>query len=101
VRSTASDAVLFAALYDDPGGGQAPVLPERLVAPLRVDVPAGGTTVRVDLPAVVRQVAAGHRLRLVVAATDTAYYNTDTVLRVTLHTGPDAGQVLDLPVERS
>ena len=73
VTSSAADAVLFAGLYDDPGSGGTPALPEQLVAPLRVSVPAGGTTVHVVLPAVVHEYAAGHRLRLVVRTTDAAY----------------------------
>jgi ABC-2 type transport system ATP-binding protein len=67
------DATLFAQLYDVAPGGSA-TLPEQLVTPLRVSgVPAGGVDVRVSLPAVVRDVAAGHRLRLVVSTTDQAY----------------------------
>ncbi len=49
------------------------MLPEQIVAPLRVPVTATGTTVHVVLPAVVRQVPAGHRLRVVVTTTDQAY----------------------------
>jgi ABC-2 type transport system ATP-binding protein len=73
VRSTAGDATLFAALYDDPGGGQAATLPEQLVSPVRLPVGPGGTVAHVVLPAVVHDFAAGHRLRLVVSTTDQAY----------------------------
>ncbi len=74
VRADQPDAVLFAKLYDlGPDGKQ--TLPQQLVAPLRVtgaDTP-GGKTVRVALPAVDHSFPAGHRLRLVLAATDLAY----------------------------
>ncbi|MGQ7296689.1 alpha/beta fold hydrolase [Quadrisphaera sp. KR29] len=73
VTSNTDDAVLFASLSDvSPDGSTA--LPSGLVAPLRVSTaPGRPTTVDVVLPAVVRDVAAGHRLRLVVATTDSAY----------------------------
>ncbi|HEU0104397.1 MAG TPA: alpha/beta fold hydrolase [Mycobacteriales bacterium] len=73
VTSTAPDLTLFASVYDDPGDGRSAVLPQQLVSPVRVAVPAGGRTVRVVLPAVVRDVAAGHALRLVISTTDAAY----------------------------
>lgn len=73
VTSSAEDAVLFASLADvSPDGSSA--LPGGLVSPVRVStVPGRPTEVDVALPAVVRDVAAGHRLRLVVATTDSAY----------------------------
>ncbi|GAA2158598.1 CocE/NonD family hydrolase [Kitasatospora kazusensis] len=74
VQADRPDAVLFAKLYDlGPDGKQ--TLPQQLVAPLRVtgaDVP-GGRTVEIALPAVDHTFPAGHRLRLVLAATDLAY----------------------------
>ncbi|MEU4077197.1 ABC transporter ATP-binding protein [Streptomyces venezuelae] len=80
VGSTASDgsAVLFAKLYDVGPDGRQQVLPAQLVAPVRVDgATAGGTaagkSVTLTLPAIDHEVEAGHRLRLVVAATDLGY----------------------------
>ena len=74
VSSTAADAVLFAAVYDDPGEAQRAVLPQQLVAPVRLTVPEGGRrTVRVVLPAIAHEFAAGHALRVVVSTTDAAY----------------------------
>ncbi|MEU1418495.1 alpha/beta fold hydrolase [Kitasatospora sp. NPDC005751] len=74
VAADRPDAVLFAKLYDvAPDGKQ--TLPQQLSAPLRVtgaDAP-GGRTVTVALPTVDHTFAAGHRLRLVLAATDLAY----------------------------
>jgi ABC-2 type transport system ATP-binding protein len=65
----AAPAVLFAKLYDVAPDGTA-VLPHQLVTPLRV---ASSGTVDVRLPASDHDFAAGHRLRLVLAATDLGY----------------------------
>ncbi|WP_042395438.1 alpha/beta fold hydrolase [Streptacidiphilus carbonis] len=74
VRADSDDAVLFAKLYDvAPGTGGARVLPSQLVTPLRVTGARAGADVLVRLPAVDHQVAAGHRLELVLSSTDLAY----------------------------
>ncbi|MFD0265187.1 CocE/NonD family hydrolase [Streptomyces sp. NPDC127106] len=75
VRSTAADgsAVLFGKVYDVGPDGRQQVLPHQLVAPLRVEDAQQGRTVELRLPAVDHAVRAGHRLRLVVAATDLGY----------------------------
>ncbi|WP_079131940.1 alpha/beta fold hydrolase [Streptomyces nanshensis] len=68
----ADDAVLFAKVYDvGPDGKQ--TLPSQLVAPVRIADAGKGRTVRLRLPAVDHEVEAGHRLRLVLAATDLGY----------------------------
>ncbi|MFI9388848.1 alpha/beta fold hydrolase [Kutzneria sp. NPDC052558] len=70
------DTVLFAKLYDVGPDGRR-TLPGAAVAPLRVQLPADGSAVdvNVSLAGVVRPVAAGHRLQLVVTTTDQAYAN--------------------------
>ncbi|WP_030959530.1 alpha/beta fold hydrolase [Streptomyces sp. NRRL S-378] len=75
LRSTAADgsAVLFGKVYDVGPDGRQQVLPSQLVAPLRVEDAQQGATVRLRLPAIDHSFAAGHRLRLVVAATDLGY----------------------------
>ncbi|MFF3618691.1 alpha/beta fold hydrolase [Streptomyces sp. NPDC002467] len=75
VRSTAADgsAVLFGKVYDVGPDGRTQVLPSQLVAPVRVENAQQGTSVDLRLPAIDHSVAAGHRLRLVVAATDLGY----------------------------
>ncbi|MEU3724449.1 alpha/beta fold hydrolase [Streptomyces sp. NPDC031705] len=75
VRSTAADgaAVLFAKVYDVGPDGRQQVLPGQLVAPVRVEDAGQGRSVGLRLPAVDHAVQAGHRLRLVVAATDLGY----------------------------
>ncbi|MEU4898820.1 CocE/NonD family hydrolase [Streptomyces sp. NPDC044780] len=72
VKADTEDAVLFAKVYDVGPDGQQ-VLPEQLVAPLRVTGAKKGRTVTVRLPAVDHELVAGHRLRLVLASTDLAY----------------------------
>jgi ABC-2 type transport system ATP-binding protein len=72
--SGASDATLFVAIHDiSPDGSD--VLPSNLVAPVRLTGLRAGqaSTVTVRLPAIARDIPAGHRLRLTVATTDLAY----------------------------
>ncbi|WP_371619235.1 alpha/beta fold hydrolase [Streptomyces sp. NBC_00454] len=75
VRSTAADgsAVLFGKVYDVGPDGRQQVLPSQLVAPVRVENAQQDRTVEMRLPAIDHAFAAGHRLRLVVAATDLGY----------------------------
>ncbi|MFJ9433544.1 alpha/beta fold hydrolase [Streptomyces sp. NPDC101490] len=75
VTSTAADgsAVLFAKVYDVGPDGRQQVLPSQLVAPVRVADATSGRTVTLTLPAIDHEVESGHRLRLVVAATDLGY----------------------------
>ncbi|WP_435969978.1 alpha/beta fold hydrolase [Streptomyces sp. Qhu_M48] len=75
VTSTAADgsAVLFAKVYDVGPDGRQQVLPAQLVTPVRVDGAKAGKSVTLTLPAIDHEVEAGHRLRLVVAATDLGY----------------------------
>ncbi len=87
--------VLFAKLYDVAPHGTVR-LKNRLISPVRVtDVTQ---PVRVRLPAVVQRVPAGHRLQVVVAASDTAYSGNGEVQPVTVHTGPRRPGVLRLPL---
>ncbi|MFF5071931.1 alpha/beta fold hydrolase [Micromonospora olivasterospora] len=74
--SPTGEAVLFVKLYDvDPSG--AATLPNGLVAPVRLTgLPeriGAAAPVTVTLPAIVRRIEAGHRLRVVVASSDQAY----------------------------
>ncbi|MGW3267780.1 alpha/beta fold hydrolase [Streptomyces sp. NPDC001056] len=73
VTSTSGDAVLFGKVYDvGPDGGRQ-VLPSQLVTPFRVTGAKAGKDVTITLPAVDHEVQKGHRLRLVLAATDLGY----------------------------
>ncbi len=81
VDASGEEAVLYASVWDlgpdDPQTGRptSTVLPGRAVAPVRLTglTPGTATSVEVALPAVSHQVPVGHRLRLVVATTDSAY----------------------------
>jgi predicted acyl esterase len=71
-------------------------LVNRLVSPTRVaDVTV---PIQLELPGVVHRYAAGHRLSLVLAATDAAYRNNKVVTPVTVVTSPADPGVLRLPV---
>ena len=73
VNVTAPDgAVLFAKVYDVGPDGQQ-LLPARLVTPVRITGAGKGRSVELRLPPVDHEFAAGHRMRLALAATDLAY----------------------------
>jgi ABC-2 type transport system ATP-binding protein len=71
---TTTDATLFVSLADVAADGSSTV-PNGLVAPLRLTglTPGRPATVTVDLPGIVHDFAAGHRVVLTVATTDLAY----------------------------
>ncbi|GGU54818.1 ABC transporter ATP-binding protein [Streptomyces albospinus] len=73
VRSHSPDAVFFAKLYDVAPDGRRLTLPSQLVTPYRIEGAQEGRTVRLQLPAVDHDFPAGHRLRLVLSATDLGY----------------------------
>ncbi len=92
----ASDATLFVAAHDvAPDGSD--TLPAQLVTAVRVSglTPNQPRTVRVQLPAVLFRLAAGHRLRVTVSSTDQAYLlpNDPRSYRIALSStaGPGAG----------
>ncbi|MCG5213885.1 CocE/NonD family hydrolase [Streptosporangium sp. KLBMP 9127] len=94
------EVTLFAKLQDVAGGTQPPTLPEGLVSPVKISVPAekdeedGGTTVTIRLPAIDHRFDAGHRLRVTLSTTDLGYAMpaTPSVHRIGL-----ASQTLTLP----
>ncbi|MFE7753509.1 CocE/NonD family hydrolase [Streptomyces sp. NPDC057429] len=91
----ADKLVLFAKVYDvAPDGTQR--LVNRLVAPVRVPDVARPFTV--ELPGIVHRYEAGHRLRFVIAAGDTAYFGNRGVKPVTVVSAPRDTGVLMLPV---
>ncbi len=73
VASSSGEAVLFGKVYDVGPDGSRQVLPSQLVAPVRIEDAKGGKEVELTLPAIDHQVDAGHRLRLVLSATDLGY----------------------------
>ncbi|WP_211588530.1 CocE/NonD family hydrolase [Allorhizocola rhizosphaerae] len=91
----AGQLVLFAKLYDVAPDGTIS-LRHRLISPVRVaDVTE---PLRIELPGIAQRWPAGHRIRLVLAASDAAYAGNATVLPVTVRLGPDRPGVLHLPV---
>ncbi len=88
--------VVFVKLYDVAPDGSV-TLPHRLVAPVRVADPSRPVTI--ELPGLAYRYRAGHRLRLVVAASDAAYRGNTSPLPIEVRTGPDAPGTLELPVE--
>jgi predicted acyl esterase len=87
--------VVFAKLYDVAPDGTR-TLHNRLISPVRIaDVTK---KVEIELPGVVQRWEAGHRLQLVLAASDTAYNGNTMVLPVTISADPADPGVLTLPV---
>ncbi|WP_336322571.1 alpha/beta fold hydrolase [Streptomyces lavendofoliae] len=78
VASDTGEAVLFAKMYDVGPDGRRQVLLAQLVTPVRVEGAKEGKAVELTLPAVDHEVEAGHRLRLVLAATDLGYASPAT-----------------------
>ena len=91
----AGQLVLFAKIYDvAPDGTQ--TLHNRLISPVRVaDVTK---RVHIELPGVVQRIPQGHRVRLVLAASDSAYAGNAAVLPVTVTADPRNPAVLTLPL---
>ncbi|WP_328718353.1 CocE/NonD family hydrolase [Streptomyces sp. NBC_00247] len=94
-RDAADRLVLFVKVYDLAPDGSAELV-HRLVAPVRVPDVTRSFTVR--LPAIVHRFAAGHRLRLVIAGSDTAYYGNKGAKPVTVASSSGDTGVLELPV---
>lgn len=91
----AGKLILFAKVYDVAPDGT-PTLQHRLISPVRVaDVTE---PVHVELPGVVQKFKKGHRIRVVVAASDWAYANNATTQPVTVLTSPEAPSMLRLPL---
>jgi predicted acyl esterase len=87
--------VLFAKVYDVAADGT-PTLKNRLVSPVRV----GDVTepVRVELPGIVHRVRKGHRIQVVLAASDWAYAGNTLAQPVTVTTSKEEPSVLRLPL---
>jgi ABC-2 type transport system ATP-binding protein len=88
---------LFAKIYDiDQAGNR--TLPFSLAAPLRVEQPSASRELRIRLPAIDYEFAAGHRIALVLASTDFGYATSadPAVYQVAL-----AGQGVTMPTDPS
>jgi ABC-2 type transport system ATP-binding protein len=93
--STATELQLFAKVYDVAPDGTIDLV-RRLVAPVRVRNVS--KPVHVKLPGIVHRFAKGDRVELVVAATDSAYRNSNTVQPATATTSKKQPTILRLPV---
>ncbi len=91
----AGQLVLFAKLYDLAPDGTI-VLQHRLVAPSRIA--AFDEPVRLELPGVVQRIPAGHRLAVVLAASDSGHRGNTFAADVTVSTSAASPGVLELPV---
>ncbi|HET9516950.1 MAG TPA: ATP-binding cassette domain-containing protein, partial [Actinoplanes sp.] len=98
--SPTGEAVLFVKLYDVDSNGQS-TLSAGLVAPVRLTgLPADladATPVTVTLPAIVRRLDAGHRVRIVVATSDQAYTTPAAPAVYTVGIGEGDAAVVQLP----
>lgn len=90
----AGQLVLFAKIYDVAPDGTASLI-HGLVAPIRIPDPT--KTVRITLPGIAHQFAAGHRIEVMLAGGDVNYRGGLTSTAVTVSTG-SSGQALTLPV---
>jgi ABC-2 type transport system ATP-binding protein len=95
LTGTAGKLVVFAKIYDVAPDGSIDLV-DRLVSPARV--PNVNAPVRIELPGVVHRYEAGHRIRVVLAASDSAYGGNLSVLPVTIQTTSASVPVLTLPV---
>jgi predicted acyl esterase len=93
--STATELQLFAKVYDIAPDGTIDLV-RRLISPVRVR--NINKAIHVQLPGIVHRFAKGHRIELVVAATDSAYRNTNLVQPATASTSKKHPVVLQLPV---
>ncbi|MEQ4209178.1 alpha/beta fold hydrolase [Actinopolymorpha sp. B9G3] len=89
--------IVFAKLYDVAPDG-ALTLVHRLVSPVRVADVTDPRPLHIELPGIVHRWPAGHRIRVVLAASDAVYANNTAVLPVTVRTTAADPPVLTLPV---
>jgi ABC-2 type transport system ATP-binding protein len=90
-----SELVLFGKLYDVDASGNV-TLVHGLVSPVRVADTS--KPVHLNLPGIVHRFAAGHRLELALASTDTAYIGSRIPGPITVSVDPAHPSVLSLPL---
>lgn len=87
--------IVFAKLYDVAPDGSIELV-HRLVSPVRV--PDVDRPWRIELPGIVHRFEQGHRLQVVLAASDLAYASNVALLPVTVRTTASSVPTLRLPV---
>ena len=90
------DLIFFGKVFDVAPDGSATLI-KRLIAPVRVPAAAVDKPVHIKLLGFVHRFAAGHSVRLVLAATDQSSYNSPVPDQITVATG--AGSTFSLPVD--
>ena len=91
----ATEVVLFGKIYDV-APDDSLLLVHRLVSPIRIaDL---SQAAHLNLPGVVHRYPAGHRLRLVLAASDQAYVGSRAPHTITITVNPSTPFRLRLPV---
>lgn len=90
------DLFFFGKVFDVAPDGTTTLI-KRLIAPVRVPAAAVGKPIRIQLLGFAHQFAAGHSVRLVLAATDQSSYNSPVPDQITVTTG--AGSTFSLPVD--
>ena len=90
-----TDLILFGKVYDVAPDGTATLI-HRLISPVRVPSADLAQPVTFNLLGFAHRFDAGHRVRLVLAATDQTSYNNKVADAITVATGP--GSTFSLPV---
>lgn len=91
-----ADLVFFGKVFDVAPDGTSTLI-HRLIAPVRVPAAAVGAPVEIRLLGFAHRFAAGHAVRLTLAATDATSYNARIPDSITVATGP--GSTFTLPGE--
>ena len=91
------DLVFFAKVFDVAPDGTATLI-NRLAAPVRVPSSRVAQTVRITLLGFAHRFAKGHRVRLVLASTDEAYYNNRVADIIRIRAGGRHAASFRLPI---
>lgn len=97
-NSNGRDLVFFAKVYDVDRAGR-PELVHRLISPVRVPASEVGKPVTFAFTGFAHRFARGHRVRIVLASTDSTSYNAKTADTITVRTGKQS--VFALPGKMS
>ncbi|GAB2771126.1 hypothetical protein GCM10027020_25230 [Nocardioides salsibiostraticola] len=92
-NSNGRDLVFFAKIYDVDRNGRAELV-HRLISPVRVPASEVGKPVTFAFTGFAHRFARGHRVRIVLASTDSTSYNAKTADTITVRTGKQSVFVL-------
>jgi ABC-2 type transport system ATP-binding protein len=94
------DLVFFGKVYDVDAAGNASLI-HRLIAPVRVPAANVSKPVDIKLAGFAHKFAAGHKVRLTLAATDLTSYNSKVPDQITVTTGGTDPSTFSLPTMKS